>query len=87
MNTGEATPTGDADTSDATVPIRREVPASESVPNYVHRRIVVGAAALIVVAAMVSGVVAVTIGGDDGPRCHRVDCRRTRVDRIGRSRR
>lgn len=65
MNSGEVTPTGDADAPVSTVPIRREVPDSESVPNYVRRRIFVGAAALIVVAAAVSGVVALTIDGDD----------------------
>jgi hypothetical protein len=64
MNDGEVSPTGDGDVSASTVPIRPEVPVSESVPNYVLRRIVVGAVALIVVAAMVFGVVAVTI--DDG---------------------
>lgn len=62
----EGSPTDDGDASDATVPTQREASSTaDFVPNYVHRRIVVGAAALTVVAGMVAGLVAVTNGADD----------------------
>ena len=61
-------PTDDDVASDAMVPTQRRASSTpDFVPNYVHRRIVVGAAALTVVAAMVAGLVAVTNGADAVP--------------------